>query len=72
MSAPTSPGHNATTKEDIHRHGFTSTTLGTEAIGLASDNTERSQGIPCENHKVAAHGKEVKLRLEGALENYKN
>lgn len=76
MSVPTSPGHDATTKgkspSAIHRRGFTSTTFGTELISLASDSTERSQGIPCENYKVAAPGREVKIRLDGALENYKN
>lgn len=41
-------------------------------ISMAGYKAKRLQAIPCENCRVGAHGKEVKIRLDGALENDKN
>lgn len=41
-------------------------------ISMAGDNDRRSQAIPCENCRVGAHGKEVKIRLDRDLEIYRN
>jgi len=39
---------------------------------MAGDDAKKSQAIPCENCRVGARGKKVKIRLDGALENNKN
>lgn len=41
-------------------------------ISMAGYKARRSQAILCENCRVGAHGKEVNVRLDGALENDKN